>query len=45
MFTRLQPKFGAAFSRRQISQHLKAFATVDPLAMKGNDKGQNLVKG
>ena len=31
--------------QRSISHHLKAFATVDPSAMNGEDKGQNLVKG
>lgn len=45
MFTKMQAHLGTSLSRRYISQHLKAFATVDPLTMNQNDKGQNLVKG
>jgi len=32
-------------AQRGVSQHLKAFATIDPNSMSGNDKGYNLVKG
>lgn len=46
MFSKLQPKLrSTTFTLRKISQNLKAFATVDPVTMGENDKGQNLVKG
>jgi len=34
-----------SYARREFSQHLKAFATIDPNNMNGSDKGWNLVDG
>ena len=38
-------KKNTPISARAFSKHLKAFATVDPKTMAGNDRGFNLING
>ena len=45
MLRHLRPRYAQTFSARNFSQHLKAFATVDPNVMGKDYKGFNLVKG
>ena len=45
MLHHLRSKYAQPFSARNFSQHLKAFATVDPNVMGKDFKGSNLVKG
>jgi len=45
MFSSLQKRIATPTNARAFSQHLKAFATVDPNRMNGNDKGFNLISG